>query len=123
LSERENDGEAPNSWDMMRMGGKVYTRYESGAYEYFDLAIDPHQLHNALGSSDTAYAPPDRATRDYYEQRLNALYSCRGLEGPGSCREAEDEPLLPSGAILEQWRPTASFTLVPRRWVLRSADV
>jgi N-acetylglucosamine-6-sulfatase len=113
LSERENDGVAPNSWDMMRMGGKVYTRYQSGAYEYFDLAVDPHQLHNALGRSDTAYTPPDRATRDYYEQRLNALYSCRGHEGPGSCRKAEDAPLLPSGAILEQWRPTASFTLVP----------
>jgi N-acetylglucosamine-6-sulfatase len=121
LSERENDDEAPNKWDMMRMGSKVYTRYEQGTYEYYDLAVDPYQLHNALGRSDTAYAPPDPATRGFYEQRLNALYSCRGHEGPGSCREAEDAPLLPSGAILEQWRPTASFTLEHGRWGLSNA--
>jgi N-acetylglucosamine-6-sulfatase len=123
LSERENDDVAPNSWDMMRMSSKVYTRYGKGAYEYYDLSVDPHQLHNALGRSDIAYAPPDQATRGYYEQRLNALYSCKGHEGPGSCRGAEDAPLLASGAILEQWRPTASFTLERGKWVLRSSGI
>jgi arylsulfatase A-like enzyme len=118
LSEKENNEVAPNSWDMMRMGDKVYTRYQGGASEYYDLTVDPYQLHNALGPSDTAYAPPDEATRSYYEQRLNALYSCRGHEGPGSCRGAENAPLRPSGAILEQWRPAASFTVAGGRWQL-----
>jgi arylsulfatase A-like enzyme len=123
LSERENNDEPPNSWDMLRMGSKVYNRYEKGIPEYYDLSVDPYQLHSALGAADTAYAPPGRAIRDYYEHRLDALDACRRYEGPGSCREAEDAPLLPSGAILEQWQPTASTTLVRGRWVLRSPDV
>ena len=54
-------------------------------------------MHNALGASDTTYAAPDGAIRAYYEQRLDALYACEGHEGLGSCREAEDAPLLPPG--------------------------
>jgi hypothetical protein len=79
---------------MLRMRGKVYTRHQGGEKEYYDLARDPYQVHNALGQSDTAYPPPDRATRDYYEQRLDELYSC-GVDGPLTCKEAEDAPLLP----------------------------
>jgi N-acetylglucosamine-6-sulfatase len=95
LSERETNNEAPNKWSMLRMGDKVYTRHEGGAKEYYDLSVDSHQVHNALGAGDTTYAPPGSAIRAYYEQRLNDLYSCNGHEGPGSCREAEDAPLLP----------------------------
>jgi N-acetylglucosamine-6-sulfatase len=98
LSERETNNEAPNKWSMLRMGGKVYTRHEGGSREYYDLAKDPHQVHNALGAGDTTYLPPDGAILDYYEQRLNNLYRCSGHEGPGSCREAEDAPLLPASA-------------------------
>ena len=96
LSERETNNEAPNKWSMLRMGGKVYTRHEGGAKEYYDLAKDPYQVHNALGAGDTTYLPPDSTIRAYYEQRLNDLYRCSGHEGPGSCREAEDAPLLPT---------------------------
>jgi N-acetylglucosamine-6-sulfatase len=81
-------------WDMLRMKGKVYTRYDRGGREYYDLAKDPYQVHNALGASDTTYAAPDRATLAYYEQRLDDLYSC-GVDGPVTCKEAEDAPLLP----------------------------
>jgi N-acetylglucosamine-6-sulfatase len=97
LSEREINGVPPNIWDMLRMRGKVYTRYQDGISEYYDLRIDPYQLHNALGPADTAYPPPDRATRDYYEQRLDELYSC-GVDGPLTCKEAEDAPLLPQAS-------------------------
>ena len=98
LSERETNNEAPNKWSMLRMGGKVYTRHEGGAKEYYDLARDPHQVHNALGTGDTTYTPPDSTIRAYYEDRLTNLYRCSGHEGPGSCREAEDAPLLPAAA-------------------------
>jgi arylsulfatase A-like enzyme len=95
LSERETDGEPPNRWDMLRMkdgeGVKVYTRHQNGEKEYYDLKQDPYQLHNALGPADTAYPPPNGATRAYYEERLDALYVCAGQ----SCRTAEDAPLAP----------------------------
>ena len=95
LSERETDGEPPNRWDMLRMkdgeGVKVYTRHQNGEKEYYDLERDPYQLHNALGPADTAYPPPDGATRAYYEERLDALYGCAGR----SCRTAEDAPSAP----------------------------
>jgi N-acetylglucosamine-6-sulfatase len=93
LSELETNDIPPSKWDMLRMRGKVYTRHQGGEKEYYDLARDPYQVHNALGQSDTAYPPPDRATRDYYEQRLDELYSC-GVDGPLTCKEAEDAPLL-----------------------------
>jgi N-acetylglucosamine-6-sulfatase len=98
LSERELDNVPPNTWSMLRMEGKVYTRHINGEREYYDLSQDPYQLHNALGASDTTYPPPDGAILDYYEARLGALYACSGHDGPGSCREAEDAPLLPEGA-------------------------
>ena len=98
LSERELDNVPPNTWSMLRMGGKVYTRHINGEREYYDLSEDPYQLHNALGASDSTYPPPDRGILDYYDARLGDLYACSGHEGPGSCREAEDAPLLPAGA-------------------------
>ena len=97
LSERETNNTAPNMWSMLRMGGKVYTRHQGGAKEYYDLAKDPHQVHNALGGGDTTYAPPDRTILAHYEERLNDLYRCSGQGGPRSCRGAEDAPLLPTG--------------------------
>ncbi len=98
LSEMENNDSLPHKWDMLRMGGRVYARHEGGAKEYYDLAKDPLQLHNALGSGDRTYDPPDITIRDYYEQRLHDLTTCRGHAGSGSCVEAEDAPLLPVGA-------------------------
>jgi N-acetylglucosamine-6-sulfatase len=95
LSERDTDGVFPNRWDMLRMRDKVYTRYESNEKEYYDLTVDPYQVHNALGASDTTYAPPDAATRAYYEKRLDDLYACAG----GSCRTAENAPPLPAGIV------------------------
>jgi N-acetylglucosamine-6-sulfatase len=97
LSERETDADPPNRWDMLRMRGsqevKVYTRHENGVVnkEYYDLAVDPFQVHNALGPSDTAYPAPDSGTRAYYEQRLDDLYRCSGQ----SCRTAENAPISP----------------------------
>jgi arylsulfatase A-like enzyme len=95
LSERDTDGVFPNRWDMLRMRDKVYTRYESNEKEYYDLTVDPYQVHNALGASDTTYAPPEAATRAYYEKRLDDLYACAG----GSCRTAENAPPLPAGIV------------------------
>jgi hypothetical protein len=97
LSARETDNARPNRWEMLRMGGSNYTRWKDGEKEYYDLRLDPYQLHNAFGSSDSTYPPPDPAIRAYYEKRLDALSSCSGHEGRRSCREAEDAPLLPSG--------------------------
>jgi N-acetylglucosamine-6-sulfatase len=105
LSEREVDAEPPNRWDMLRMQGKVYTRHESGDKEYYDLApaIDPYQVHNALGPSDRAYPPPDDATLTYYEERLDNLYRCGSdttdPQTSMTCRQAENAPLLPGGSI------------------------
>ena len=105
LSEREVDAEPPNRWDMLRMWDEqeekvmVYTRHEPpGAVkkEYYDLALDPHQLHNALGQSDTTYPPPALGTQQYYERRLNDLYGCgSGPEATMTCRQAENAPLSP----------------------------
>jgi len=100
LSERENNDSRPNLWDMLRMGGKVYARHEGGSKEYYDLRVDPFQVHNALGEADTTYPPPGSAIRAYYEQRLGALYNCSGHgEGPGSCSVAENAPLLPADTV------------------------
>ncbi len=96
LSERKTNILLTQRWDMLRMRQKVYTRYDSGEKEYYDLATDPYQLHNALGAGDTLYPPPDSTILDYYERRLDALYACSGREGPGSCREAENTPPLPT---------------------------
>lgn len=97
LSERETDDRPPNRWDMLRMKGKVYTRYQGGDKEYYDLVDDPYQLHNAFRPDDPNKTPPapDLATRRYYEQRLDDLYNCEGV----SCRRAEDAPLLPGGTV------------------------
>jgi hypothetical protein len=59
--------------------------------------VDPYQIHNALGTSDTTYAPPAAQTRAYYEQRLDTLTACSGRGKTGSCQSAEDAPLLPAG--------------------------
>jgi N-acetylglucosamine-6-sulfatase len=99
LSDRETDNARPNRWDMLRMDGGNYTRYEDGEKEYYDLRLDPYQLHNALGPSDSTYPPPDPAIRAYYERRLDELSSCSGHEGRKSCRGAEDAPLVPPGGI------------------------
>jgi N-acetylglucosamine-6-sulfatase len=98
LSEREENAEPPNTWDMLRMSNKVFVRHENGQREYYDLAADPYELHNAFQLDDPNKTPPapDSPTRKYYEQRLNALYNCKGQRGPGSCGEAEDAPLLPA---------------------------
>ena len=77
----------------------VYTRYESGEKEYYDLVTDPYQLHNAFGVSDTAYPPPDPTIQTHYEERLDDLYACTGSEGPGSCRRAENAAPLPASPI------------------------
>ena len=75
-------------------GVKVYTRHQTGPgdgdNEYYDLSLDPYQLHNALGAADTDYPAPDTATLAHYEGRLDDLYGCAGQ----SCRAAEDAPLL-----------------------------
>lgn len=97
LSEREVNAQPPNTWDMLRMKDKVYTRRENQTWhvnkEYYDLRLDPHQVHNALHPDDPVNTPsaPNTETLEYYEQRLNALYSCAGQ----SCRAAEDAPLNP----------------------------
>ena len=98
LSEKEINGTAPNVWDMLRMPGKSYTRYQkNNEKEYYDLIKDPYQLHNAFGRSDTTYPKPTSTTRDYYERRLNRLYACKGHDdGLRSCRVAENDPLLPT---------------------------
>jgi N-acetylglucosamine-6-sulfatase len=98
LSERETNNVAPDKWSMLRMGGRVYTSHEGGSREYYDLAKDPYQVHNALGAGDTTYAPPEEEILNYYDWRLNKLNRCSGQGGATSCREAEDAPLLPPAA-------------------------
>ena len=105
LSEKEINLEPPNVWDMLRMEDRNYTRYADGdpandpdPIEYYDLGLDPYQVHNAFSTSDTdppAYPRPDSATQGYYEDRLDALYGCTGQ----SCRTAENAPRLPTGIV------------------------
>jgi hypothetical protein len=64
LSERETNLEPPDLWDMLRMDGSNYIRYADGQQKvYYDLGLDPRQIHNAFGASDTAYPPPDTAPK------------------------------------------------------------
>ena len=99
LSERKTSTLPTRRWEMLRMPETVYTRYESGEKEYYDLVTDPYQLHNAFGVSDTAYPPPDPTIQAHYEKRLDALYACTGSEGPGSCRRAENAAPLPASTV------------------------
>jgi N-acetylglucosamine-6-sulfatase len=95
LSERATNTDPTKTWQMLRMRGKVYTRFDSGEKEYYDLRTDPYQLHNAFGTADRRYPPPAQETRGYYAKRLGDIYDCSGHEGTVSCSEAEDAPLLP----------------------------
>jgi N-acetylglucosamine-6-sulfatase len=102
LSERETGGSTTTQrWDMLRMPDKTYTRYGTGEKEYYNLTLDPDQVHNAFSTSKTdppRYAAPDSATRDHYEKRLNDLYTCKGHDGDAdSCTVAENAPLRPTG--------------------------
>ena len=77
------------------MRQKVYTSYDSGEKEYYDLATDPYQLHNALGAGDTLYPPPEARS-----SLLRAAFGCplrlQRPRGSGSCSEAENAPPLPT---------------------------
>ena len=78
LSDRETGNARPNRWDMLRMDGSNYTRYEDGEKEYYDLRLDPYQWHNALGPSDNAYPPPDPANRTLNANSPEFLHFCIG---------------------------------------------
>jgi N-acetylglucosamine-6-sulfatase len=60
----------------------LYTEYETGERELYDLRNDPHQLSNV------AQDAPNTLLREY-SRRLKAISSCSGSE----CARWEDEPL------------------------------
>jgi len=99
LSEGRTEDVPQTNWSMLRMREKIYTRYENGEREYYDLTVDPYQVNNALGPSDTTYPPPGNATLTYYKRRLDALDACTGRKGPESCGEAEDAPVDPASSL------------------------
>ena len=82
LSERETNLEAPPRWQVLRMRGEKYVRFENGEKEYYDLASDPYEVHS---NPETV----DQAIRDDWERRLGDLHRCKGI----GCRAAENSSL------------------------------
>ena len=95
LSERETNDERPTSGTCCAWGARSTPATRTEQKEYYDLARTPTSCTTPSATSDTTYPPPDSATRDYYEQRLDALYAC----AEQSCRTAENAPLLPTGIV------------------------
>jgi hypothetical protein len=40
----------PNSYEAIRMPSSVYIEYEDGETEYYDLALDPFEQNNTVGT-------------------------------------------------------------------------
>ncbi|MEA2309426.1 MAG: N-acetylglucosamine-6-sulfatase [Thermoleophilaceae bacterium] len=61
----------PPSYEAVRTPHEVYVEYATGEAEYYDLARDPFEMHNAV-------ARLSRRRRARLHATLNALESCRG---------------------------------------------
>jgi N-acetylglucosamine-6-sulfatase len=70
------------SYHGLRTRDALYVEYATGERELYDLARDPAQLENAIGSADAARLAA-------LAGRVTALRSCAGAR----CRALEDEPL------------------------------
>ncbi len=82
-TESNEGGEvATPAFAALRSRDILYTEYETGERELYDLRSDPHQLTNV------AEAAPNMLLREF-SRRLKALSSCSAIE----CAGLEDEPL------------------------------
>ena len=82
-TESNEGGEASTpAFAALRSRDVLYTEYETGERELYDLRNDPHQLSNV------AQDAPSTLLREY-SRRLKAISSCSGSE----CARWEDEPL------------------------------
>jgi arylsulfatase A-like enzyme len=61
----------PASYEALRTKDAVYVEYRNGEREYYALARDPNELHNA-------YRRLGHAARDRLHRQLVALQHCRG---------------------------------------------
>jgi arylsulfatase A-like enzyme len=61
----------------------LYVEYSTGERELYDLALDPHELDNSIGSAAPTLV-------EHLADRIRMLHGCRGQ----SCRDAEDAPVL-----------------------------
>ena len=79
-----NEGGEPATpaFSALRSRDILYTEYETGERELYDLRNDPHQLSNVAEDA------PNTLLREY-SRRLKAISSCSGSE----CARWEDEPL------------------------------
>ncbi|MEV4252128.1 sulfatase, partial [Spirillospora sp. NPDC049652] len=68
----------PPSYAALRTEGETYVEYATGERQLFDLAADPHELHNEI-----AEAPPDHVRR--LSSWLTRFRECKG----GTCRIAD----------------------------------
>jgi N-acetylglucosamine-6-sulfatase len=72
----------PVTFRGVRTKTTKYVEYASGEREYYDLATDPHELHNLAAKADRTYLSKLAAV-------LSQLKDCAGK----SCRAAESTPL------------------------------
>ena len=77
-------------WRSVRTPDEVYTEWDNGEREYYDLAADPNELENGLagweGHTPTAHATTRAAV---LRPILAALADCRG----DACRDADRMPV------------------------------
>lgn len=88
LSMIQPGGEGTNpKWALLRMPNTKYVRHAGGAEEYYDFDLDPFEVRSAHGNLDPKVAR-------HYNARIDELLGCAG----GSCRQAENGPVLPPPA-------------------------
>jgi len=67
----------PPTYRALRTATETYVEYETGEVEYYDLTVDPYQLHNAADSLA-------EARRKLLHETLLRLFHC-GTAGHMSC--------------------------------------
>jgi arylsulfatase A-like enzyme len=64
----------PPTYEAIRTLSSLYVEYSNGEREYYDLRVDPYQLHNRAGWAPVSVLRPLRVA-------LHALERCRGRRG------------------------------------------
>ena len=67
------------AYQAIRSNHHLFVQYQSGEREFYDLASDPHQLHNMIGKADPI-------VMKRYSLWLDQLKKCKGAD----CRTAEN---------------------------------
>jgi hypothetical protein len=63
---------SPPSYEAIRTASSLYVEYVDGEREYYNLRVDPDQLHNRVARASVAVLRPLR-------RALHALEACAGV--------------------------------------------